>query len=174
MGRTDFPIRHPSISLPVCVMYPNTHCLTTSPPHTPLCLPTLPPLSSCHTLPHFHPPLPSPPCRNVSVWSLGEGKWLRQCWSTALTRSSSLAALWWVALSCRQRPSTSPQWSWSSEERGESVSGVMNERGGQKGRGGEERRGRGRESQYKHILKGYIHFDRLIYVDISFSCKLVM
>ena len=55
--------------------------------------------------------------RSVSVSQGGGGTWLRQCWSTTLTRSLSLAALLWVTLSCRQQPSTSLQSSWSPEER---------------------------------------------------------
>ena len=95
----------------------------------PSCL-TPSPLLSLPTLTHSPPPspaLPSHSCRSVSVWSQGGRRLLRQCWSIALTRSSSLAALLWVALSCRQQPSTSLQSSWSSGERGWVISEGMKE-----------------------------------------------
>ena len=109
-------LSHSSVFSSLCPL------LHTSPfRHAPLPLPSHP------SLPSLTPLLPSHSCRSVSVWSQEGRRWLRQCWSTALTRSSSLAALLWVALSCRQQPSTSLQSSWSSGERGWVISEGMKE-----------------------------------------------
>ena len=84
---------------PACAPYSTLH---------PSVMPTPSPLSSLPTLTHSSA-FPSQSCRSVSVWSQEGRRRLRQCWSTTLTRSSSLAALLWATLSCRQQPSTSLQ-----------------------------------------------------------------
>ena len=77
--------------------------------------------------------------------------------------------------------STSPQLSWSSEERGESVCGVINEKEGEgrggEGRGGEGRGGKGRGEEVRG--KGKVNtntytrviytFDRLIAKSLTFD-----
>ena len=77
---------------PACAPYSTLH---------PFVMPTPSPLSSLPTLTRSSA-FPSQSCRSVSVWSQEGRRRLRQCWSTTLTRSSSLAALLWATLSCRQ------------------------------------------------------------------------